>query len=153
MSYLKPKVSFSLHLYHFSVSWEIAKTLNHLDKEVHQSVKFQTFDCSQEISPNLYSDRALLMKVYKISIKKVRRSFVSKMARVLWMLTQTLESLQNAHFDLFLLRKEYNVCLKKYKGVISHDTEEWCKILRKLTCGLGKWQEEFGNFHQSTQKS
>ena len=28
------------------------------------------------------------------------------------MLTQTLESLENADFDLFLLRKEYNVCLK-----------------------------------------
>ena len=142
-------------MYHFSVPWEIthfrAKALNHLDKKAHQSVTFQTFDCSQEISPNSYSDSVLLMKVYKISTKKVRRSyvswqwkvmqnfskiFVSKMVRVLWMWTQTLESLENAHFDLFLLRKEYNVCLKKYRGVILHETEEWCKVWRKLTCGL-----------------
>ena len=58
------------------------------------------------------------------------------MARVLSMLTQTLESLQNEDFDLFLLHKEYNFCLKKYRGLILHDTEEWCKIWRKLTCSL-----------------
>ena len=39
-------------------------------KGIRQSAKFQTFDCSREISPNLYFDRLLLMKVYKISTKK-----------------------------------------------------------------------------------
>ena len=34
------------------------------------SAKFQTFDCSGEISPNLYFDRLLLLKVYKISARK-----------------------------------------------------------------------------------
>ena len=81
MPYLKPKVSFSLNFASFfsamRVTHFITKALNHLDKEVHQSVKFQTFDCSQEICRNLYSDSVLLMKVYKISTKKVRRSCVS----------------------------------------------------------------------------
>ena len=35
--------------------------------------------------------------------------------------------------------------LKKYRGVISHDIEEWCKIWRKIDLLLGKWQE-FGKF-------
>ena len=39
-------------------------------KEAHRSAKFQTFDCSGEISPNLYFDRLLLLKVYKASAKK-----------------------------------------------------------------------------------
>ena len=43
-------------------------------KGAHQSAKLQTFDCSREISPDLYFDRLLLSKVYKISVKKVQRS-------------------------------------------------------------------------------
>ena len=39
-------------------------------KGAHQSAKFQTFDCSDKFSPNLYFDRLLLLKVYKIQLKK-----------------------------------------------------------------------------------
>ena len=41
-------------------------------KRTHQSAKFQTFDCSCEISPDLYFDRLLFLKIYKISAKKYR---------------------------------------------------------------------------------
>ena len=34
--------------------------------------------------------------------------------------------------------------LKKPKGVIFHDTEEWCKIWRKTDLWFRKWLEEFG---------
>ena len=46
-------------------------------KGAHQSDKFWTFDCLGEISPNLYFDRLLLLKVDKISAKKVQRSYFS----------------------------------------------------------------------------
>ena len=36
--------------------------------------------------------------------------------------------------------------LKKYRGVIFHDTEEWCKIWRKTDLWFGKWHEEYGTF-------
>ena len=39
-------------------------------KGTHQSAEFQTFDCSREISPNLYFDSFLLLKIYKVSAKK-----------------------------------------------------------------------------------
>ena len=39
-------------------------------KGAHQSEKFQTFDCSGEISQSF--DRLLLLKVYKISAKKYK---------------------------------------------------------------------------------
>ena len=45
-------------------------------KGAHESAKFQTFDCSGGISPNLYFDRLLLLKVYKISVKKVQRNYL-----------------------------------------------------------------------------
>ena len=35
--------------------------------------------------------------------------------------------------------------LRKYRGVMSHDTEEWCKIWRKTNLLFQKWQE-FGEF-------
>ena len=43
-------------------------------KGAYQRAKSQTFDCSGKIPPNLYFDRLLLLKVYKISAKKVQRS-------------------------------------------------------------------------------
>ena len=36
--------------------------------------------------------------------------------------------------------------LKKYRGVIFHDTEEWFKIWRKTNSCFGKWHEELGTF-------
>ena len=40
--------------------------------------------------------------------------------------------------------------LKKYRGVIFHDTEEWCKIWR---CCLENQMRKMANFLQSTWKS
>ena len=39
-------------------------------KGTHQSAKFQIFYCSREFAVNLYFDRLLLLKVYKISGKE-----------------------------------------------------------------------------------
>ena len=59
-------------------------------------IKCQTFDCSYKISPNLYFDRLL---------------------------------------------KVCTILAKKYRGVISHDPEDWCKIWRKTDLLFQKWQE------------
>ena len=55
-------------------------------------------------------------------------------------------SLKNLHFYWFLLCKVFNVWLKKYRGVIFHDTKEWCKIWRKTDFWFRKWHEEYGKF-------
>ena len=131
-------------------------------KGAHQSAKFQTFDCSGEISPNLYFDRLLLLKVYKISAKKVQRSYaswywrmvqnlkknwfvVSKMTRIWWILIWALKS-PKLLCDLCLLCKKYNGWPKRYRGVIFNNTEESCKIWGKTGLWFGKWHEEFGRF-------
>ena len=81
------------------------------------------------ISPNLFLERLLLLKVYKISAKKVQRSFVSwhwrfmqnlkgnwfvvsKLTRIRWIFIQALKSLKNVHFDWFLAWKVCNVWSK-----------------------------------------
>ena len=136
-------------------------------KGAHQSAKLQTFDCSRKISPNLYFDR--LLKVYKISAKEVLRnhiswpwrlmqhlkknwSVLSKMTRIWWNLTRTIKSLKNLQFHCSYWAKYLMFDLKKHRGVIFHDTEERCKIGRKLTCGLEN-DRNMANFHLSTWKS
>ena len=65
--------------------------------------------------------------------------------------TQTSE---NFHFPGLLLSKVYIMfLLKKYRGVMFYNNEEWCKIWKiKLTFGL---ENDMGNFvkcHQNTWK-
>ena len=42
--------------------------------------------------------------------------------------------------------------LKKYWGVIFHDTEESCKIWRKTDLWFGKWHGKFGKFSPEHKK-
>ena len=82
-SYLKPQVSFSLNFASlFNLMGDKSSVLSWnfnmiFTKGAHQSAKFQTFDCSGEVLQNLYFDRLLLLKVYKVSAKKVWRKYVS----------------------------------------------------------------------------
>ena len=42
--------------------------------------------------------------------------------------------------------------LKRYRWVIFHDTDEWCKIWRRTDLWLGKWLEEFDKFSPEHSK-
>ena len=42
--------------------------------------------------------------------------------------------------------------IKKHRGVIFHDIEEWYKIRRKTDLSFGKWHEEFGRFSPEHSK-
>ena len=42
--------------------------------------------------------------------------------------------------------------LKKYRGVIFHDTREWCKVWRKTDSWFGILHEEFGKFSPELMK-
>ena len=124
MSYWKPQNSFfKKTLHHSSVSWQITLlyffSWNFIwfgQKGAYQNAKFQTFDCSREMSPNFYFDRLLLLKVYKILTKKVQRSYiswhwramlnlkknwfaVSQITRILGILIRALESLTIFTFE------------------------------------------------------
>ena len=65
-------------------------------------------------------------------------------------------STQKLLFYLVLLWKVFHVWPKKYREVIFHDTEGWCKIWRKTDLWFGKWHEEYGKFspeHLKVSKS
>ena len=34
--------------------------------------------------------------------------------------------------------------MEKYRRVLSHDTEKWCKVWQKVDSWFQKWHEEFG---------
>ena len=106
-------------------------------------------------------------KYIKMSARKVQRSYVSwhwrltenlkkkwflvsNMTRIWWVLIQTFKKLKNLHFDWFLLCKVFD--LKKYRGVIFHDTEEWCKLCWKTDLCFQKWHEESGKFSPEHSK-
>ena len=42
--------------------------------------------------------------------------------------------------------------LKKYRGLIFHDTEEWCKIWRGIDLLFQNLHEEFGNTHEKINR-
>ena len=50
---------------------------------------------------------------------------------------------------------KYTKKLKKYRGVVSHDTEEWCKIWTKTNLLFQKWKEfgEFWSKHSKVSKT
>ena len=57
---------------------------------------------------------------------------VSKMTRIWWILTRALKILKICTFNGFFYAKYLIFDLKKYRGVIFHDTEEWYKIGRRI---------------------
>ena len=71
----------------------------------HQNAKFQIFDCSREISPNLYFDRLLSLKLHKISSKK----------RIEELCPMTLAS------DANFVKKTTICCFKSDKNLLNFD--------------------------------
>ena len=43
--------------------------------------------------------------------------------------------------------------MKKYRRVMCHDTEEWCKVCKKLTPGFKNDMRKLVNFNASSGKS
>ena len=96
------KLVFLNHAWLFSVIKDNSSVLSQLKlymiwtKGAPQSARFQTLDCSTEIPPNLYFDRLLLLKVYKILDKKLMQNLtkdsfvVSKLTRIWWIAIQSL---------------------------------------------------------------
>ena len=124
-------------------------------KGAHQGEEFQTFDCSREISPNLYFEKPLLLKVYKISAKKVQRSLShdTKEWCKIWRKTNLLfqkwqelcefwfknSNLRNFHFDWSLLCKVSNVWLKKAHR--SHLSWQWNNVHNLKRNWLVVWEK------------
>ena len=71
---------------------------------------------------------------------------VSKMRRIWWVLTWALKIFKICTLICSFCAKYVTFDLKRYRGVIFHDTEEWCKIWRKTNLWFENWHEEYGKF-------
>ena len=87
-------------------------------------------------------------------IKKLKRNWlvVSKLTWGIWQIlaraiVSTISTLMG-----FFCTKCIMFELKKYRGVIFHDTEKWWKIWRKADLWFEKWYEEFGEFSPDHSK-
>ena len=118
-------------------------------KGAHQSAKFQTFDCSRKISPNLYFDG--LLKVYKILAKKYRGVTLKIDAKFEEKLICCLKNDKNSvKFDPST-RKSLKLALSfapicKVFNVWPKKVGEWCKIWRGIDSSFQNWHEEFDEF-------
>ena len=135
-----------------------------LTKWVHQTAKFQTCNCSGEISPNLYFGRLLLLKAYTISAKKVQKSYASwhwrliqnwkKKTDLLFQRWQEFREFWTKHLQVsksctligVFYPKYIMFDLKKYGGVIFCNTGEWYKMWIQTDLWFGKWHVDFGKF-------
>ena len=124
-------------------------------KGAHQSAKFQTFNCSGEISPNLYFYRLLLLKVYKISAKTYRSGIMilksgkklkkNRFFWIWWILIWALKWLKKLHFFWSLLCKVYKVWPKKvqrryiswYWKVMQNLKKNWLVVWKII---WGNWE-------------
>ena len=82
-------------------------------------------------------------------IKSLKRNWfvISKLTWGIWRsVFRALESLKICTLMCSFWPTYIIFELKKYRGFIFHDTEEWCKIWRKNDLWFGKWHEEFGEF-------
>ena len=133
-------------------------------KGSHQTAKFQTFDCSRNISPSLYFDRLLLLKVCKISANKVQRitSHNTEDWCKVWRKTDLFFQKWQKFGEFWPKHlKVSKICtligsfcvkyrtfdLKKCRDVIFHDTESDSKFEGKLTCGLENDMRNLAHFH------
>ena len=79
---------------------------------------------------------------------------VSKLAWGVWQIfTRSLGSLKNCTLMGSFWTKYIMFELKNYREVISHNTEEQCKIWSKTDFWFGKWQEEYDKSSNRALKS
>ena len=70
-----------------------------------------------------------------------------KMIQGIWLIfMRAVESPKICTLIGSVCSKHANILMKKYSKVMSHDTEEWCKVWRKTGSWFQKWHEEFGEF-------
>ena len=60
--------------------------------------------------------------------------------------TRAVKGLKKYVLMGYLWPKYIMLDLKKYREVIFHGAEEWCKIWRKTDLWFEKWREKFGKF-------
>ena len=128
------------------------------------------FHVSSRETANLHFHGSLLSKAYKVLDEKVQNSYilwhcramqslkktwflVPKMAwGIWWILMQGVASLKTCTPMCYFCQRYIMFKPKKYRGVLCHSTEEWCKIWRRTDLWFEKRYEKLDKFWPNTQK-
>ena len=120
------------------------------------------FHASSRKSENLHFDGLLLSKAYKDLDEKVQKSYVSWHWRVMqslkknwllvpkmtwgiwWILMGAVASLKICTLMCYFCQQHIKFQPKKYRRIISHDTEKRFKLWGKTDFLFENWHEEFG---------
>ena len=130
-------------------------------KGAHQSAKFQTFNYSCKFHQICTLIGSFCWKYIKFQLKKYWgvTSHDLEEWRKIWWKTDLLFQKRREFGEFWPEHSKVSqICtligsycarylmfdLKKYRGVIFHETEEWCKIWRKTDLWFGKRHEEYG---------
>ena len=129
-------------------------------------VKFHTATQKSEIFTSMGS---FWRKYIKFELKKIQRSYLSwhwtvmqnlnkpdlVVSKIAWGIGLTsiraLKSLKNCTLKGSSYAKHTMFQLGYFIRIICHDTEGWCKIKEKLTCGWKNDIRNLINFHVSSQ--
>ena len=122
-----------------SFEWSVQNSPNSSHFWDNKSVFLQIlyyFSVSWDIS-SLYSFRWSFIYFQKKNPIKVQ---------IWWNFTLAVKSLKFYSLMGSFCPNNIKFQLKKYRRVMSHDTEEWCKVWRKTNSWFQKWHEKFGKF-------
>ena len=70
-----------------------------------------------------------------------------------WILMRAVAYLKICTLICYFCQKYIIFEPKKYKGIVCHNTNEWCKIWGGTNLCFEKWHEEFGEIWRNTWKS
>ena len=124
---------------------------------------------AQQVSPNFYFDRLLLLQAYKISDKKVQRSYVSwywrvmqnlkknrflvsKMTRIWWILIRALKSPKLVLWFVPFVQSIKHLTVKSTEELSLMTLKSHTKFKEELACGLENETRSLANFHQNIWK-
>ena len=72
--------------------------------------------------------------------------------QIWWNFPSTVRSLKFCTLMDFFCQNHIKLLLKKYRRVISYDTEEWIKVYRKIDLWFQIWHEVFWEFSPNPKK-
>ena len=129
------------------------------------------FHASSWKSENVHVNGLILSKSYKVLDEKVKRNYVSwhwrkmqslkknwllvpKMTSGIWWISRrAVAGLKVCTLLCYFCWKYIMFESKRCRGVMCHNTEEWCKIWGRTDLRFENWHWQFGELHQNTQKS
>ena len=128
------------------VGWKSTEFLSYLKLQVSFYLKFASLFGVMRDNPSVFFFFFLPKHDFKVDLDEIefwRKEPIK--VKNFRLLTVPMKFYQICTLIAYFCWKYIKFQLKKYRGFMFHDTEDWCKIRRKTDLLYQKWQE-FGEF-------